>query len=99
MNVLACLRFMDVFLLQDQSKRLFRARRFPGKAQGLRVRRESIVIVLFVLCVRCAPLRVAPHTIFQYGVPDEPSACATNRGILPTRAGSIALGKRVLFSW
>jgi hypothetical protein len=70
-----------VFLLQNQSHWLFRAWGFLGKAQSLRVRRECVVIVVSVFCVRRAPLRVAPHTIFQDGVPDEASTCETKCGV------------------
>jgi len=81
MNVLACFRFIDVLLLQDQSERLFRAGGFPGKAQSLRVRRECVIIVISFLCVWSTALRVAPHTIFKHGVPDEPTASAANCGV------------------
>jgi hypothetical protein len=81
MNVLACFRFIDVFLLQDQSERLFRAGGFPGKAQSLRVRRECVIIIISVLRVWGTALRVSPHTIFKYGVPDEPTASAASCGI------------------
>src|SRR5438874_2197193 len=82
MSVLAWCWFSDVFLLQDQSEWFFRAWGFLRKPEGVGVGYECVVIIVSVRSVRCAALRVAPHTVFQDGVPDKPSPGVTRCGIL-----------------
>ena len=82
MNVLAWIWLGDVFLLQDQSEWLFRAWELLRKPEGVRVGCEYVVVIVSVLFVRCDSLRVAPHTVFQDGVPHKSSPGVTRSGIL-----------------
>ncbi len=82
MSVLAWSWFIDVFLLQYQSKWFFCAWGFLRKPEGVRVGNECVVIIVSVLFVGCAALRAAPHTVFQDGIPDKPSTGITRCGVL-----------------
>src|SRR5207248_2262167 len=82
MSVLARSWFSDIFILQDQGEWNFRARGFFRKPKRIGVGCEREVIVASVRFVRCAAFRVAPHAVFQDGIPDKTSPRVTISGVL-----------------
>ena len=75
MSVPARSWFIDVFLLQDQSDRLFRAWIFLRESESGGKGCESVVVIISVRFVRRAALRVAPDSVFQDCIPNIPSTC------------------------
>ena len=72
---------------KDQSEWFFRAWGFLRKPEGGRVGYEWVVIVVSVRVVRCSALGVAPHTVFQDGIPDKPTSGVTKCAILAHSRG------------
>ncbi|KQZ44214.1 hypothetical protein ASD58_18570 [Duganella sp. Root1480D1] len=81
MDVLARLRLVDVFALEDQGKGLFRPRIFIGEFLGLFKRFEGIVVVAAVIFVWRTTLRVAPHPILEDRIPHVTAASFGRGGI------------------
>jgi hypothetical protein len=77
MSILAWGWFNDVFLLQNQGEWLIRARGLLRKPEGVGVGYECVVVIVSLRFVICATLRVAPHAVFQDGIPDKPSPGVT----------------------
>src|SRR5882672_1733562 len=82
MSILAWSGFSDVLLLQDQREWFFSASGFLRKPKSGRIGHEWVVIVVSVRFVRCAALSVAPHTVFQDGIPHKTTSGATKCSIL-----------------
>jgi hypothetical protein len=82
MSILAWSWFIDPLLLEDQRQWFFRAFGSLREPESVGVGGECVVIIVSLLLVRCAALGVAPHTIFQAGIPDEASTGFTHCGIL-----------------
>src|SRR5687768_16883272 len=62
--------------------RLFRTRVFLRKPEGVGVGCECVVVIATIRPVRSTAFRVAPHPVFQDGIPNETSASVARCGIL-----------------
>jgi len=75
MYVLARLVLGDVFLLQYEGERLFRANSCPRESQGLPIVPKDIEVVVPVLFISRAGSRTAPNSVLQNRIPNITPTC------------------------
>ena len=81
MNVLARLRFVDVFALQHQGERRLGANECLGVCRGLVVGGERIVIVSAITLVWRAKFRMTPDPVLKDRIPDIAAAGECTGGV------------------